>query len=176
MQQCIRTFIIPYLYKAQHVSGDTLPIIRSQKLHWQPLVFHMWKVVGLVVVGRCQATRPTTFHVWKTRGCQCSFWLLMMGGVSPETCWALYKYGIIKILIHCCILLDFLYELYYDARIHEHQVHSVGVWCALLCARPYNLLKQLVAEFRLGCALQLWTLKVARQPQTANNLSCQCPF
>jgi hypothetical protein len=26
-------------------------------------------------------------------------------------------------LIHCCILLDFFYELYCDARIHEHQVH-----------------------------------------------------
>jgi hypothetical protein len=25
-------------------------------------------------------------------------------------------------LIHYGILLDFLYELYYDARIHEHQV------------------------------------------------------
>jgi hypothetical protein len=23
--------------------------------------------------------------------------------------------------MHCCILLDFLCELYYDARIHEHQ-------------------------------------------------------
>jgi len=49
----------------------------------------------------------TTFHVWKTRGCQCSFRLPMMGGVSPETRWASYKYGIIKLLIHCCILLDF---------------------------------------------------------------------
>jgi hypothetical protein len=29
-----------------------------------------------------------------------------MGGVSPETCWASYKYEII-ILVHCCILLDF---------------------------------------------------------------------
>ena len=53
-------FIIPYLYKAQQVSGDTPPIIRSLKLHWQPLVFHTWKVVGRVVVGRvvvgrCQA-------------------------------------------------------------------------------------------------------------------------
>jgi hypothetical protein len=37
------------------------------------------------------------FAVWKTRGCQCSFRLLIMGGVSPETCWALYKYGIIKL-------------------------------------------------------------------------------
>ena len=37
--------IIPYLYEAQHVSGDTPPIIRSLKLHWQPLVFHAWKDV-----------------------------------------------------------------------------------------------------------------------------------
>jgi len=38
----------------------------------------------------------TTFHVCKTRGCQCSFELLMMGGVSPETCWASYKHGIMN--------------------------------------------------------------------------------
>jgi len=48
-------FIIPYLYEAQHVSGDTPPIIRSLKLQWQPLVFHTWKDVGRVVGGRCQA-------------------------------------------------------------------------------------------------------------------------
>jgi hypothetical protein len=46
--------IIPYLYEAQHISGDTPSIFRSLKL-----------------------------HVRKTRG---SFRLLMMGGVSPETC------------------------------------------------------------------------------------------
>jgi len=33
-----------------------------------------------------------------------------MGGVSPETRWASYKYGIIK-LIHCCILLDFSLQI-----------------------------------------------------------------
>ena len=62
-----------------------------------------------------------TFHVWKTRGCQCSFRLLMMGGMSPEKCWASYKYGIIKcwyIVASCRI---FLYELYYEERIHKHQ-------------------------------------------------------
>ena len=32
-----QNFIIPYLYEAQHVSGDIPPIIRSLKLHWQPL-------------------------------------------------------------------------------------------------------------------------------------------
>jgi len=65
-------FIIPYLYEAQHVSGDTPPIIRNLKLHKQPLVLHRWKVVGRVVGGRCQrpaTTRPTNFHVCKTRGC-----------------------------------------------------------------------------------------------------------
>jgi hypothetical protein len=43
-----QNFIIPYLYlyEAQHVSGDTPPIISSLKLHWQPPVFHMWKVGG----------------------------------------------------------------------------------------------------------------------------------
>jgi len=43
-------FIIPYLHEAQHVSGYTPPIIRSLKLHWPPLVFYMWKVVGRLVV------------------------------------------------------------------------------------------------------------------------------
>ena len=121
MQQCIKMFIIAYLYEAQHVSGDTPPIIRSLKLHWQPLVFHTWKVVwtcswwtlsGTVCLTTCltmstnyMSKQPSTYE--ETRGCQCRFRLLMMGGVSPKTCWASYKYGIIKKLIHCCILLDF---------------------------------------------------------------------
>jgi hypothetical protein len=72
-------------------------------------------VIRLVVGGCCQAqcawqrpptTRPTAFLVQKTRGCRCSFRLLMMGGVLPETCWASYKYGIIKFwytVAPCCI-------------------------------------------------------------------------
>jgi len=58
MQQCIKIFIIPYLYEAQHVSGDTPPTIRSLKLHWQPLVF------GHVVGGRCQAQCAWTCSWW----------------------------------------------------------------------------------------------------------------
>ena len=50
-----QNFIIPHLYEAQHVSDDTPPIIRSLKLHWQPLVFHTWKVFGRIVGGRYQA-------------------------------------------------------------------------------------------------------------------------
>ena len=60
------------------------------------LWFYRWKVAvgALLAVGldhsqqryNVSTTRPTTFHVCKTRGYQCSFRLLMMGGVSPETC------------------------------------------------------------------------------------------
>ena len=49
MQQFIKILLFLILNEAQHVSGDTPPNIRSLKLHWQPLVFHMWKVVGCVV-------------------------------------------------------------------------------------------------------------------------------
>jgi hypothetical protein len=40
--------------------------------------------------------------VCKTRGCLCSFELLMMGVVLSETCWASYKHGIINVdaLLH----------------------------------------------------------------------------
>jgi len=63
MQQYIKIFIIPYLYEAQYVSGDTPPIIRSLKLHWQLMVFYTWKVVGRVVGERCQAhTVPDNAH------------------------------------------------------------------------------------------------------------------
>ena len=91
-----QNFIISYLYEAQHVSGETSPIIKSLKLHWQLLVFYTWKVGGRVVGGRCQVQyvpdnvnqlhiqQPSTYK--KPRGCQCSFRLLMMGDVSPETC------------------------------------------------------------------------------------------
>ena len=112
MQQCIKVLLFLILNEGQHVSGNTPPIIRSLKLHKQPLVSHTWNVVGRAVFvyatwQRPTAARPTTIHVCKTRSCLCSFRLLMMGGVSPETRWASFKIRNNKILIHCCILLDF---------------------------------------------------------------------
>jgi len=58
-----QNFIIPYLYEAQHVSGDTPSIIRSLKLHWQPPDLHTWKVVGRVDGGRCQAVPDNVHHL-----------------------------------------------------------------------------------------------------------------
>jgi len=37
MQQCIKILLFLILNKVQHVSGNTSPIIRSLKLHKQPL-------------------------------------------------------------------------------------------------------------------------------------------
>jgi hypothetical protein len=46
--------------------------------------------------------------------------LLMMGGETPETCWAIHKRQVIN-LWNCCILLVELFESYDDARICERQ-------------------------------------------------------
>jgi len=58
MQQCIKILLFLVLNEAQHVSGNTPSIIRSLKLHKQPLVLHMWKV-RCAVVGRCQVAYAT---------------------------------------------------------------------------------------------------------------------
>jgi hypothetical protein len=54
MQEFIKILLFLISNEAQHVSGDTPPIIRSLKLHKQPLDLHTWKVAGRAVVGRCQ--------------------------------------------------------------------------------------------------------------------------
>jgi len=131
MQQCIKILLIHIymklnMFRATHrpssgawnCTGSLWFFIRGRLLDVDVVRHSMW---------------PTTFNVWKTRGCQCSFRLLMMGGVSPETCWASYKYGIIKcwyIVAYCWI---FLYILYYDARIHEHQILLRTAFRSLSC-------------------------------------------
>jgi len=55
---------------------------------------HQEPKTTLAASGFAYVERPTTLHVCKTRGCYCSFRLLMMGGVSPKTCWASHKYEI----------------------------------------------------------------------------------
>ena len=63
---------------------------------WFCLHGRLWMLRLLDAVSVQQHHRPTTFHVCKTRGSQCSLKLLMMGGVSPETCRTSYKHGIIN--------------------------------------------------------------------------------
>ena len=54
------------------------------------------------------------------------FELLMMGGVSPETCWAIKKHGNNKFCYTVASCWLFLWDLYYNARIHKHQVSSLS--------------------------------------------------
>jgi hypothetical protein len=50
------------------------------------------------------------------------FEFLMTGGVSPATCWAIKKHWNNKLHYTVASCWFFLWDLYYDARIHEHQV------------------------------------------------------
>jgi hypothetical protein len=45
----------------------------------------------------------------------------MMGGVSPETCWTIKKQWNNRFYYTVASCWFFLWALYYDARIHEHQ-------------------------------------------------------
>jgi hypothetical protein len=143
-------------------------------------VFHTWKVVG-----RCQAqcawqrppaTRPSTFHgIMKNRGCQCSFRLLMMGGVSPETCWASYKYGIMKFWYNVVPCWIFLYELlsFYvfhviiisttDSICKQHQPVAIcgGEAACFLCWRNLIFMYYLDITYASMCrqVTVLWLVK-----------------
>ena len=99
---------------------------------------------------RPPTTRPATFHVWKTRGCQCNFRLLIMGGVSPITCWAPDKYGITKILIHCCFLLDFsLWIILWSTDLRTS--NSSVVWCHAVCTgKTLSTFRRIVASSSSG--------------------------
>jgi hypothetical protein len=50
--------------------------------------------------------------------------LLMMSGVSSETCWAIKKDWNNKFYHTVASCWLFLYDLHYDARIHEHQEYK----------------------------------------------------
>ena len=92
----------------------------------------------------------TTFHVWKTRGCQCSFRLLMMGGMLPETCWASHKYGIIKFdtLLH---LVGFLFMN--CAMVHR----PTNIKCINILKYYEKFLISLkISEEFLSCVWQSW--------------------
>jgi hypothetical protein len=59
--------------------------------------------------------RPATISVCQTRGCNYSFWapddVLMTGGVSPETCWAIKKHWNNKFYYTVAYCWFFLWDL-----------------------------------------------------------------
>jgi len=63
--------------------------------------------------------QPQTYV--KTEATITVFELLMMSGVSLETCWAIKKHCNNKFYYTVASCWLFLYDLYYDVRIHEYQ-------------------------------------------------------
>jgi len=61
-----------------------------------------------------------------------------MGGVSPETCWAIKKHWNNKFYYTVASCWFFLCDLYYDARIHEHQQCDGPT----TCEAPYTIVKE----------------------------------
>jgi hypothetical protein len=51
----------------------------------------------------------------------------MMSGVSLETCWKIKKHWNSKFYYTVASCLLFLYDVYYDARIHKHQFHFLRI-------------------------------------------------
>ena len=98
MQQCIKIYYSMFIWSSTCFGRHAA---HHQELKTAPAAsdFAYVKVIGRW--GCWTLERPATsttnnLHVCKIRGCWCSFELLMMGGVSPETCWASYKHGIIN--------------------------------------------------------------------------------
>jgi hypothetical protein len=62
---------------------------------------------------------------------------LMMGGVSPETCWAIKKHWNNKFYYTLASCWFFPWNLYYDARIQGHQILGVTNWNSrIYCCTP----------------------------------------
>jgi hypothetical protein len=100
---------------------------------------------------------PATTNVCKTRGCNYSFELLMMSGVSLETCWAIKKHWNNKFYYTVASHWLFLWDLYYDTRIHEHQVIRL-----ITSVHKYESYRHIFMKFRTMTLTSLYILEVLR--------------
>ena len=100
-------FLILMLFTAQHVSGVFPAITRSSMTAVAAsgfiFVSWWWSCCVRGRVGRPDREHSTAITTIR-RGCYCSHELLMMGGRTPETCWAVKKRQDNK-LLNCCFWL-----------------------------------------------------------------------
>jgi len=125
---------------------------------------------------RWPSQRPATKNVCKTRACNSSFELLMMGGVSSETCWAFKKHLTNKCYYTVASCWFFLWDLYYDAWIHEHEVNRFVQYLlfaslkhALCCTRSTSVLNHgswaEPQEAEKHVIVYTWTIKTCNKTQ-----------
>jgi len=82
----------------------------------------------------------------------------MMGGVSPEICWAIKKHWNNKFYYTVVSCWFVLLILYYDARIHEHQI-CFGVLLNF-CVRPFHGWREIhLTPLSLGTGPLSWGWK-----------------
>ena len=100
------------LFTAKHVSAFSHPSSGAQWLQWQPLVLPSYRddSRAVFVVGAGRPARPQKQHEChhdtkvKPEAATAVIELLVMGGKTPETCWAVNKRQDNK-LENCCIWL-----------------------------------------------------------------------
>jgi hypothetical protein len=124
---------------------------RNQKAFLLYFFYFLWRCQAQCAWQRPPTTRPTTFYVWKTRCCQCSSRLLVMGGVSPETYRDSYKYGIIKFdtLLH---FVGFFFRKLISLFIPHFVFHNTKYsWMQAFPGRKIHIK-------HVGKALRIWVV------------------
>jgi hypothetical protein len=109
------------------ICGDWITVIHKESpTRWNNILTFYYSIFTLS--STCFRRHPAHHQEPKTalavsgfsyvEGCwTCSWWTLSCTVCLTTSTWKN------KILIHCCIFLNFLYELHYDARIQGHQVN-----------------------------------------------------
>jgi hypothetical protein len=105
---------------------------------WWTLSGTVWEGAVLCTWQRPPTTRPTTFYVCKARGCWCSIRLLMIGGVSPETCWASYKY---EIKFWHTVAFCWIFYMNYFLFIWSSKSHRD--WMPCICAAYHYIIQHM---------------------------------
>ena len=116
MRPCSRILLFQCFLIAQHVSSDTPLIIRSSKTVIAASGFtYVCGCRQLSLLSHDSGRQPQTYV--KPEAAITVFELLMMSGVSLETCWAIKKHWNNKIYYTVSSCWSFLYDLHFQCYI-----------------------------------------------------------
>jgi hypothetical protein len=107
--------ILTFVYSS--TCTERFPAHHQERNDCSGILWFYLRIVVIVVLfswsGRpagptTNSTRLSPRYEGKTRGYHCSYWLLMMGGKTPETCWAVNKRQDDKLKNSCISLVIYL--------------------------------------------------------------------
>jgi len=114
------------------MSSVSLETFWAIKKHWNNKFYY---TVASSPLSHDSCRQPQTYV--KTEAEITVFELLMMRSVSLETFWAIKKHWNNKFYYTVASCWLFLYDLYYDTRIHEHQVCNMS--CSFFFCEKFNV-------------------------------------